>query len=283
MKTYTVELLLILVGACTFAFGINYFIIPNQLSEGGITGLTVIFHYLSGLSPALINFALNILIFAFTVKYLSRQGIIYTLVAIFISSVALFFTDGLGIVFTQDMLLAAIFAGLFVGAGIGLIFRAGGTMGGTSIIAQVVHRYLGISVAHAMLIIDVVVVLASIPVIGFERGLYTFIAVYVGAKAIDVIIKGRDEKVAVNIISTEEKKILDKVLTTMSRGITVLEAKGGFSKEKKEVLYLVINKYELPMLKSIISDIDKNAYVTIFNVTEIIGRGYKASKKTKAH
>lgn len=280
-KIYTLEILIVILGALFFAFGINFFTIPNQLSEGGITGLTVIIHYLSHWSTGLINFILNMLLFAFSVKYLDRKEITYTLIAIFSSSFALFYTEGVTTVFTNDTLLAAVFAGFFVGVGIGFIFRAGGTMGGTTVIARILNQFLGLSVGNAMLLIDIGVVIGSIYIIGVEKALYTVIAVYVGAKVMDIIIKGKDEKVAVTIISKHETKILNEVLTRMSRGITVLEGRGGFSNQRRELLYLVINKYEIPMLKEIIYEIDDEAYVTIYTVNEIIGRGFKAARVKK--
>lgn len=281
MKTQLnpIEILIIIFGSILFAFGINYFTIPNQLSEGGITGLTVIIHYLSDWSTGLINFTLNIILFTFSVKYLDRKEIIYTLIAIVVSSTALFYTEGVETVFTSDTLLASVFAGLFVGMGIGLIFRSGGTMGGTTIIARILNQFLGMSVGSAMLFIDIVVVIGSIYIIGIEKALYTVIAVYVGAKVMDTIIKGKEEKVAVTIISRYETKILNEVLTRMSRGITVLEGRGGFSNQRRELLYLVINKYEIPTLKDIIYGIDDEAYVTIYTVSEIIGKGFKARKE----
>jgi len=281
MKTQlnAIEILIIIFGSILFAFGINYFTIPNQLSEGGLTGLTVIIHYLSNWSTGLINFVLNIVLFTFSIKYLDRKEIIYTLIAIIVSSTALLYTEGVETVFTNDTLLASVFAGLFVGMGIGLIFRSGGTMGGTTIIARILNQFLGMSVGSAMLFIDIVVVIGSIYIIGIEKALYTVIAVYVGAKVMDTIIKGKEEKVAVTIISRYETKILNEVLTRMSRGITVLEGRGGFSNQRRELLYLVINKYEIPTLKDIIYGIDEDAYVTIYTVSEIIGKGFKARKE----
>jgi len=227
----------------------------------------------------LINFVLNIVLFTFSIKYLDRKEIIYTLIAIIVSSTALLYTEGVETVFTNDTLLASVFAGLFVGMGIGLIFRSGGTMGGTTIIARILNQFLGMSVGSAMLFIDIVVVIGSIYIIGIEKALYTVIAVYVGAKVMDTIIKGKEEKVAVTIISRYETKILNEVLTRMSRGITVLEGRGGFSNQRRELLYLVINKYEIPTLKDIIYGIDEDAYVTIYTVSEIIGKGFKARKE----
>src|SRR5699024_10921279 len=173
MKTQLnpIEILIIIFVSILFAFWINYFTIPNQLSEGGITGLNVIIHYLSDWSTGLINFTLNIILFTFSVKYLDKKEIIYTLIAIVVSSTALFYTEGVETVFTSDTLLASVFAGLFVGMGIGLIFRSGGTMGGTTIIARILTQFLVMSVGSAMLFIDIVVDTGFIYINGIEKAL----------------------------------------------------------------------------------------------------------------
>src|SRR5699024_12746133 len=153
MKTQlnAIEILIIIFGSTLFAFGINYFTIPNQLSEGGLTVLTVIIHYLSNWSTGLINFVLNIVLFTFSIKYLDRKEIIYTLIAIIVSSTALLYTEGVETVFTNDTLLASALAGLFVGMGIGLIFSSCGTMVDTKIIARNLNWFLGLSVGCPLL------------------------------------------------------------------------------------------------------------------------------------
>lgn len=275
-KTFK-DLILILLGGIIFSIGINFFTIPNLLSEGGILGLTVVAHYLFEWSPGVVNFVLNMTLVLVGYKFLEKRTIIYTIITIFSSSVILFLTENVGRRLTNDTLLAAIFAGLLVGIGLGLIFRAGGTNGGTTIIARMLNQFLGWSIGKGMLIIDVIVVGGSVLIIGLDKSMYTLISVYLGAKAIDFIVEDLDERVAVLIISNSSDQILNEITTVMSRGLTVLEGRGGYTGANKNVLYIVINKQETVRLKSIISVLDRNAYVTVHNVHEMIGKGYNAA------
>jgi uncharacterized membrane-anchored protein YitT (DUF2179 family) len=271
------ECLFILFGGLIFSVGINYFTIPNLLSEGGIIGLTVIAHYLFDLSPGMVNFILNTVLVLVGYKFLEKRAIIYTLFSIFSCSLFMYITEETGRKITDDPLLAAIFAGLLVGGGLGIIFRAGGTSGGTTILAKLANQFLGWSMGKGILLIDIIVVAGSVFIIGLVKAMYTLIAVYIGAKVIDFIVDGLEEKVAVFIISNSPQLVLRSVTNKMSRGITVLEGRGGYTGDNKEVLYIVISRQEVVRLKNMINEIDEHAYVTVHHVQEVIGKGYKAS------
>ncbi|WHZ02990.1 YitT family protein [Neobacillus sp. YX16] len=271
------ECLYILFGGLIFSVGINYFTIPNLLSEGGIIGLTVIAHYLFDLSPGMVNFVLNTVLVLIGYKFLEKRSIIYTLFSIFSCSLFMYITEETGKRITDDPLLASIFAGLLVGGGLGIIFRAGGTSGGTTIVAKLANQFLGWSMGKGILLIDIIVVAGSVFIIGLVKAMYTLIAVYIGAKVIDFIVDGLEEKVAVFIISNSPQLVLHRVTNKMSRGITVLEGRGGYTGDNKEVLYIVISRQEVVRLKNMISEIDEQAYVTVHHVQEVIGKGYKAS------
>lgn len=276
MKKTLKDLLYILLGALIFAVGVNYFTIPNHLSEGGILGITIITHYLFEWSPGVVNFVLNVALLAVGYKYFEKRTFIYTLVSIAACSVFLFLTEDFGHQVTKDTFLAAIFAGLLVGVGLGLIFRTGGTSGGSTILARLTNQLLGWSMGKGMLVFDILVVAGSIFIIGLEKAMYTLLIVFIGAKAIDFIVEGLDEKVAVMIISNAPEQVLASITSRMSRGLTVLDGRGGYTGQNREVLYIVINKQEIVQLKSIINEIDDGAYVTVHNVHEMIGHGYKA-------
>nr|WP_277398277.1 YitT family protein [Neobacillus citreus] len=276
MKKTAKDMLYIFLGALIFAIGVNYFTIPNHLSEGGILGITIVAHYLFGWSPGVVNFVLNAVLILVGYKFFEKRAFVYTLISLAACSGFLFLTEDIGRKLTEDTLLASLFAGLLVGAGLGFIFRAGGTSGGTTILARLANQFFGWSIGKAMLIIDIVVVAGSIFIIGLEKAMFTLLIVYVGAKAIDFIVEGLDERVAVLIISNLPEVVLAGITEKMSRGLTVLEGYGGYTGQKKEVLYIVINKQEIVQLKNIIADIDPNAYVTVHNVHEMMGKGYKA-------
>ncbi|MED4206294.1 YitT family protein [Neobacillus mesonae] len=276
MKRILKDLLLIFVGAFVFALGVNYFTIPNMLSEGGILGITIVAHYLFDWSPGVVNFVLNAVLIVVGYKFFEKRAFVYTLISIAACSLFMFLTEDVGKQLTGDTLLASVFAGFLVGVGLGLIFRSGGTSGGTTILAQLANQYFGWSIAKAMLILDVAVVVASVFIIGLEKAMYTLLVVYIGSKAIDFIVEGLDERVAVLIISNEPERVLNAITKKMSRGLTVLDGHGGYTGQDKQVLYLVINKQEIVQLKHIIREIDEFAYVTVHNVHEMMGKGYKA-------
>lgn len=271
------EIILIIIGSFIFAFGINYFAIPNRLSEGGIIGITIVTYYLFEWSPGLVNFVLNAILVAVGYKLFSKQVILYTIISIVASSIFLHVTEDIGEYLNGDTLLAALFAGVTIGLGLGLIFRAGGTSGGSAIIAQLANQRLGWGIGKGVLVVDIIVIVGSVFIIGQEKAMYTLISVYVGAKIIDIVVEGANEKTAVMIISRDPGEVLDQVTNKMARGITVLEGRGGYTKATKEVLYLVINKQEIVQLKKIVQKIDPDAYVTVHTVQEIFRKGYKGA------
>ncbi|UOQ91602.1 YitT family protein [Halobacillus shinanisalinarum] len=269
------DILLIIIGSLIFAIGVNYFAIPNRLSEGGVIGITIVTYYLFEWSPGIVNFVLNTLLVAVGYKFFNKRVIIYTIVAIIFSSLFLHFTVDWGKEINDDTLLAALFAGLAVGLGLGLIFRSGGTSGGSAILARLGNQYLGWTIGKGMLVIDIAVIVGSAFIIGQEKAMYTLISVYVGAKVIDVVVEGANERTAVMIISNHPNQVLDAVTNKMARGITVLDGKGGYTGSEREVLYLVINKHEIVPFRKIILNIDPDAYVTVHGVQEIFRKGYK--------
>ena len=271
------EITLITIGSLLFAIGINYFAIPNRLSEGGIIGLTVVTYYLFDWSPGIVNFAINAVLLAIGYKFFDKKTMVYTILGIVETSLFLYVTEHIEYHVNSDTLLAALFAGLFVGIGLGCMFKAGGTSGGSAILAQLANQYLVWSVGKGVLIIDIVVIAGSVFIIGQEKAMYTLVAVFIGAKVIDFIVEGMDTKTAVTIISNQPDLIREAITKNMTRGVTVLEGRGGYTGKNKEVLYVVINKQELVKLKQVISRVDEDAFVVIHDVRDVLGGGFKAS------
>ncbi|KMN43327.1 YitT family protein [Bacillus sp. LK2] len=271
------EIALITIGSLLFAIGINYFAIPNRLSEGGIIGLTVVTYYLFDWSPGIVNFGLNAILLAVGYKFFDKKTMVYTIIGIVETSLFLYATEHIQYQVNGDTLLAALFAGVFVGIGLGCMFKAGGTSGGSAILARLANQYLGWSVGKGVLIIDIVVIAGSVFIIGQEKAMYTLVAVFIGAKVIDFIVEGMDTKTAVTIISNQPDLIRETITNNMTRGVTVLEGRGGYTGKNKEVLYVVINKQELVKLKQVISRVDEDAFVVIHDVRDVLGGGFKAS------
>ncbi|MBM7647429.1 uncharacterized membrane-anchored protein YitT (DUF2179 family) [Bacillus ectoiniformans] len=277
MNSTLKEMTLIIIGSLFFALGINLFAIPNELGEGGVTGISMILYYVLDWSPGLTNFVMNGILLAVGYKLLSKRVTWYTFFAIFFTSVFIKFTEGMGTPL-HDPLLGTIFAGVFIGIGLGLVLRSGGTTGGSTILARMANQYLGWSISVAMISFDMLVVLASYFVIGAENTMYTAISIYISTKILDYIIEGFDTRKAVTIISQEANDIAEKVAAEMDRGVTVIKAHGHYSKESKEILYIVINKQELFQLKKMIQSIDDKAFVVVHDVRDVFGEGFTFPK-----
>ncbi|MGG0888590.1 YitT family protein [Cytobacillus horneckiae] len=273
MKKYIWDISLIIIGSFIFALAINLFVIPSELSEGGVTGLTIIFYYLFQWSPGLVSFILNSVLLVVGYKFLSKFTVVYTIIAIIAHSLSLHLTAGWTIT-SDEILVNAIFGGILSGAGIGLIIKVGGTTAGSTILAKMTNKYLGWSISYSLLFFDILVVLGSYFIIGAEKLMITLIMLYVGTKVMELIVEGVNPKKAVTIISKESDSIAQQINKYMDRGVTIMNGQGYYTKQAKEVLYIVISKQEVVKLKKIVETTDKTAFVAIHDVRDVFGEGF---------
>jgi len=267
----------ILIGAAIFSFGLVHFNIQNELAEGGFTGITLILLFAFNWDPALMNLLLNIPMFVVGWKLLGRTSFIYTVIGTVAVSVFLkiFMIYQIDIQMKDDMVLVALFAGVFLGIGLGIIFRYGGTTGGVDIIARLVHKYFGWPMGKTMFLFDAVVILLSwIIYLNSRSMMYTLVAVFVTARVIDFVQEGAYAARGAFIISTKQDDIATKITKEMGRGVTVLTGYGHFTKSKREVLYCVIGRNEIVRLKNIISSVDEFAFVSLIEVNDVMGEGF---------
>ncbi|MCQ6281230.1 YitT family protein [Bacillus sp. EB600] len=274
----------ILLGAAIFSFGLVNFNMQNKLAEGGITGITLLLYFLFKIDPFLSNLILNIPLLFIGWKLLGRTSFIYTILGV--CSVSLFLSifqhHQLNMPLHHDLTLAALFAGVFVGTGLGIIFRGGGTTGGSDIIARLGKKYFGWSLGRTMFICDLlVIVLSGIFYLNYKEAMYTLVAVFVGAKVIDFIQEGAYSAKGVTIISKLNSEIAEKIMEEMERGVTILNGKGSYSKKELEVLYCVVSRNEISRLKQIIASIDPHAFVTISDVHDVLGEGFTLDENKK--
>ncbi|MCA1009449.1 YitT family protein [Halobacillus halophilus] len=271
------NILFILIGSAIFSFGLVHFNIQNELGEGGFTGITLLLLYLFNWDPALMNIILNIPVLIIGWRILGRNTFLYSLIGILAVSLFIRISQIYMIEFnlSSDLTLASLFAGVFIGVGLGIIFRYGGTTGGVDIIARLINKYLGWSMGRAMFVFDAVVILVSIiTYLNPIKGMYTLVAVFIGAKVIDFIQEGAYAARGTTIISGRSDEISRKVMQEMDRGITILEGRGSFSGERRDVLYCVIGKNEIVRLKTIIDHIDPHAFVAVSHVHDVMGEGF---------
>ncbi|WP_144551844.1 YitT family protein [Bacillus mycoides] len=273
MKKRTTDISFIIIGAFLFALGVNLFVIPNEFGEGGVTGITIITYYLFEWSPGLVNLILNAILLIVGYNFLNKVTTIYTIIAVVTNSLFLHLTEGWTIA-SDEMLVNAIFGGVFIGCGIGLIIRVGGTTAGTTILARMTHKYLGWSISYGLLFFDLIVAFSSYFIIGAEKLMLTIIMLYVGTKVMEFVIEGLNPKKAITIISDNPNEIAKKVTTLMDRGVTVYSGHGYYTKTPKDILYIVINKQEVIKLKRIVQTTDPSAFIAIHDVRDVFGEGF---------
>ncbi|MEK3750516.1 YitT family protein [Paenibacillus sp. FSL E2-8871] len=273
MKKRISDIVSIIVGALLFSLAVNLFVIPNEFGEGGVTGLTMITYYLYQWSPGIVSLILNALLLIVGYKFLDKTTTVYTIIAVFFNSLFLILTKNWHIA-SDELIINTIFGGILSGVGIGMIIRVGGTTAGSTIIARILHKFLDWNVSYALLLVDLVVVFASYFIIGVQSLMFTIVMLYVATKVMDFIIEGVNPKKAVTIVSKEQDKIAEQVNGIMDRGVTVIYGRGYYTKEPKELLYIVISKQEVTMLKKIVRSIDKEAFIAIHDVRDVFGEGF---------
>jgi uncharacterized membrane-anchored protein YitT (DUF2179 family) len=269
--------LFILVGAAIFSFGIVHFNMQNNLAEGGFTGITLLFYFLFRWDPSYINLLLNIPLFFIGWKLLGRSSLLYTIMGTVAVSIFLWLFQRYQIAMplNNDLFLAALFAGVFIGIGLGIIFRYGGTTGGVDIIARLANKYIGWSMGKTMFLFDACVITISlITYLTYKEAMYTLVLVFVSAQVIDFMQEGAYSARGAMIISEFNNEIADMIMTEMDRGVTVLDGHGSFTKTKREVLYCVVGKNEIVRLKNLITAIDPHAFVSVSVVHDVIGEGF---------
>jgi uncharacterized membrane-anchored protein YitT (DUF2179 family) len=267
----------IIIGTAILSFGLVYFNMENNLADGGFTGITLILYFIFDLNPAYSNLWLNIPIFIIGWRVLGRNAFIYTLIGTLAVSVFLWLFQTypfLYIPLRDDMTLAALFAGVFIGVGLGIVFRFGGTTGGIDIIAKLGFKYYGWSMGRTMFIFDACVITSSLFYLNYREAMYTLVAVFIAAKVIDFMQQGAYSGKAAMIISEKAPQISGTIQREMDRGATILKGRGSFTGEDREILYCVVGRNEMVRLKNLIAEVDPHAFVTLQDVQDVMGEGF---------
>lgn len=268
------DFLLITFGCFVMGFAINYFYISNQLAQGGVAGISLILHYITGLRMSHIYLAINLPLLFIGWKFLGKEFIAKTIYATLLLSfsIDLFSSWRTPI---PDLLLSSLFGGTLIGISLGLIFIAGGSTGGTDIIAKIVVRYRGIPVGKALLAMDFCVLSIVAFLFGKLIFMYTLIAVVVTSKTVDLMQEGLDEAKGIIIITSKPEELNAAISEELGRGITVFHGEGGYTGKQLKILYCVISKYQLIHLKKLIRNVDSHAFISIIAVHEVLGNGFK--------
>lgn len=265
---------LIAIGAGLMAVGLEIFLIPNHVIDGGITGISIMLSHLTGFNLGIFLFLLNLPFFFIGRKQIGKTFAVSTLFGIIVLSIAttlLHPVPGL----TEDVLLATVFGGIILGVGVGLVIRNGGSLDGTEIMAILFNRRLPFSVGEIIMFFNIFILGAAGFVFGWDRAMYSLMAYFIAFKTIDVVILGLDESKSAWIISERHKEIGDVILARLGRGVTYLNGEGAYTGDDKKVIFVVITRLEESKLKSIVEDIDPSAFFAVANISEVRGGRFK--------
>ncbi|HDX9627544.1 TPA: YitT family protein [Bacillus cereus] len=268
-----VRFLGVIIGSIIIAIAFNLFLIPHKILSSGIGGIAIILGIVTPVNTGIINFVLNLPILILGYIGLGKKVIFNTVISVIVLSVALYYVPVK--VVATDALLSSIFGGVIAGAGIGLVFNCNGSTGGFDIIGMLLSRKRDIKLGGFLIILNAVVVIIAGFFFTWDVALTSLLSIYVTGKVIDAI-HTKHRKVTLMIVTNEAEKMKKQLLSTVVRGITLLDGEGAYSSEKKRVLMTVVSREELASMKLTISEIDPHAFVNITETVEVLGLFRKA-------
>jgi uncharacterized membrane-anchored protein YitT (DUF2179 family) len=261
-------------GAAFVSVGLEIFLVPNRIIDGGIVGISIMASYLSHIPIGIFLFVLNLPFLYIGYKMIGKTFAISTLYGIAIMSIGTSLLHPVAPL-TIDPLLASVFGGIILGIGVGLVIRFGGSLDGTEIIAILFNKRTPFSVGEVVMFFNLFILGSAGFVFTWDRAMYSLIAYYIAFKMIDITIEGFDESKSVWIISDKFQEIGDALMDRLGRGVTYLKGEGGFTGEDRKVIFVVITRLEEAKLKSIVDDIDISAFMAVGNIHDVKGGRFK--------
>ena len=279
------NILAIILGAGIFSFGIFFLVIPFHFYEGGATGITLITYYLFKIPVSVMNLAINIPLFFLAWKLLGLRSLYLSLIGTFSVSTWMAIFELIpgshhlqNAVFTAldgDILLACIGSGVILGAGLGIIFNAGGTTGGTDIVARIFNKYTTLSMGRLMLIVDAIVLTTVLIVFkDFRIAAYTLLFILIDTVVIDIVGEGGFAGKGFLVVTSKPDEIAKQITTDLGRGVTFMNGMGYYSQQEMKIVYCVVSRNEMKQMKDLINKIDPFAFITITEAHEILGEGF---------
>lgn len=267
----------IMVGSIFVGLAYNIFFLPARLAAGGVSGISTILYELYSFEPAFVQWIINIPLFFFGLALLGKDFSLKTLVGTFFVPFTIWVTAD--IPFTIDNpLLSAIYGGILLGVGLGIVYRGNGSTGGLATVAQIVKKYTRLSSGYAQLVVDGLVVVASAVVFNLELALFAMMAIYVTSKVIDFVQLQTSPSKLVLIITDNEEKIQKIIKEEIDRGLTKVRSVGGFSNQEKTMILCVVEQQEAIYLKRVLQEEEPQSFVVFLNASEILGRGFSLAK-----
>ncbi len=274
IRQIIIRTIFIILGAILVAVALELFLVPNNITDGGITGISVMASYITGWKLGIFLFVLNLPFLIIGYKQIGKTFALSTLLGITVLSIGTVLLHPVQ-AFVTDTLLAFVFGGIFLGVGTGIVIRNGGSLDGTEIIAILVSRKTPFSVGEIVMFVNLFILSGAGFVFGWDRALFSILAYYIAYKMIDVTIEGMNESKSVWIISDQIDDIGNAILDRLGRGVTYLAGEGGFTGDPKKVIFCVITRLEEAKLKEIVNQFDDKAFLAIGNIHDVKGGRFK--------
>ena len=268
--------ILIIIGITISSIGINGFLKPAHLLGGGVAGMSVAINHVTGFNVGIITFLINIPIFILGFIFLEKQFCITSLINMVLFSTILGITQDIGnYIVINDIILQTVYGGILGGIGLGIVFRAKSSLGGTDIIAAILKIKKNIPMKDMGLAINFLVVCIGAILFGLNIGLYTLIGMFINSYVMNIVKDAMNYQKSVMLISNKSEEIGNSIMKDLVRGVTYIEAEGAYTHEKKRIIYCIVSSNEIPRIKEIALKYDKQAFISVNDVNEVKGRGFK--------
>lgn len=275
MKNIVKQYLIIAVGGILCAMSINIFLVPHHFLSGGVSGLAIISYFLFGLPIGLQIFVLNLPILYAAYRFIGKEYTVITVCGTVLFSLAVDATRFMAeLNVLDDPMLAAIAGGLMSGIGSGLVFRVGGNLGGLDVVAAIIKKYYSFNIGFIGFSVNCVIMLLAATIFGLKLALLTLLSMFVSASIIDKVIEGFNRRKTIIIISNRGEKIAEAIISEVGRGVTFLHGEGAFTRQNKEVIFVVVNLTQIAKIKMLVHDVDPQAFMIVQDAYEVMGRGF---------
>lgn len=274
--------ILITIGAFIMASGFVLFITPHNIVPGGVYGISIVIHHFTGWPIGLTALCFDIPLTIIGIRVLGPRFGVKTVVGFILTAV---FVDGLTYFYgvqplvPDDVLLSSVFGGVFIGLGLGLIFKSKATSGGSDIVAMIISKYTKLPLGQLMIYVDSTIVIAGLLAFqDWKIPLYSLIVIYITGRVVDLVLQGISYEKTLFIISEKHEEIRNKIINDLNRGGTFLKGEGMYNGKEKSIIYTVLTRRELSILQDFIHKTDPEAFLTVINANEILGKGFKSLK-----
>ncbi|MCY9514976.1 YitT family protein [Paenibacillus apiarius] len=271
---YLKRFIFITAGAVLMGVALELFLVPNNVIDGGITGISIVVAKVTNLPLGLFIFIINLPFLIIGYKQIGKTFAFSTLYGIAVMSGTTLWLHHAE-AFTNEKILAVLFGGLILGLGVGLVLRFGGSLDGTEIVAILVSKKTRVPVGQIILFINVFIFIIAGFVFGWDSAMYSIFTFYIASKVMDVVVEGLNESKSVTIISSEYEEVSQAILDRLGRSTTFLYGRGGYSKEETQIIYCVVTRLELAKLKAVVQEIDEKAFIAIESVSDVLGGNFQ--------